>query len=135
MSTRPIPQEDDGFFTETLGQADAAVFGAVREELKRQQEQIELIVSGLGVPIASGGSSDDYLCAVSRGLIQFVCAREERGQAGAVERPVQFASARVIAQHRHAQSIARLQLSRIFDEHTLEIRCARLGHHRQCLIA
>jgi glycine hydroxymethyltransferase len=45
MSTRPIPQEDDGFFTETLGQADAAVFGAVREELRRQQEQIELIAS------------------------------------------------------------------------------------------
>jgi len=45
MSTRPVPQEDDGFFTETLGQADAAVFSAVREELKRQQEQIELIAS------------------------------------------------------------------------------------------
>lgn len=48
-------------------------------EITRIKEQIELIVSGLGVPIGSGGSSDDYLCAVSRGLIQFVCAREERG--------------------------------------------------------
>ena len=45
MSTRPAAPEDDGFFTETLGQADAAVFGAVREELRRQQEQIELIAS------------------------------------------------------------------------------------------
>ncbi len=45
MSTRPAAQEDDGFFTETLGQADAAVFGAVRDELRRQQEQIELIAS------------------------------------------------------------------------------------------
>ncbi len=44
MSTRPA-NEDDGFFTDTLGQSDAAVFTAVREELKRQQEQIELIAS------------------------------------------------------------------------------------------
>jgi glycine hydroxymethyltransferase len=44
MSTRPAPQ-DDGFFTDTLGESDAAVFTAVREELRRQQEQIELIAS------------------------------------------------------------------------------------------
>jgi glycine hydroxymethyltransferase len=44
MSTRPVPQ-DDGFFTDTLGESDAAVFTAVREELRRQQEQIELIAS------------------------------------------------------------------------------------------
>lgn len=48
-------------------------------EIVRIKEQIELIVNALGVPIASGGSTDDYLCAVSRGLIQFVCARQERG--------------------------------------------------------
>jgi glycine hydroxymethyltransferase len=44
MSTRPAV-DDDGFFTDTLGQADAAIFTAVREELRRQQEQIELIAS------------------------------------------------------------------------------------------
>jgi len=44
MSTRP-KAEEDGFFTETLGEADAAVFLCVREELRRQQEQIELIAS------------------------------------------------------------------------------------------
>ena len=38
-----------------------------------------ITVHDLGVPIASGGSTEDYLCAVSRGLIQFVCARQERG--------------------------------------------------------
>lgn len=48
-------------------------------EIARIKEQIEMIVSDLGVPIASGGSIDDYLCAVSRGLIQFVCARQDRG--------------------------------------------------------
>ncbi|MGD9938199.1 MAG: helicase-related protein [Clostridia bacterium] len=48
-------------------------------EILRIKEQIEMIVHDLGVPIASGGSSEDYLCAVSRGLIQFVCARQDRG--------------------------------------------------------
>jgi RNA helicase HrpA len=48
-------------------------------EILRIKEQIELIVHDLGVPIAKGGSVEDYLCAVSRGLIQFVCARQERG--------------------------------------------------------
>lgn len=48
-------------------------------EIARIKEQIELIVHDLGVPISSGGSTEDYLCAVSRGLIQFVCARQERG--------------------------------------------------------
>ena len=48
-------------------------------EIIRIKEQLELIVSDLGVPIGSGGSLSDYLCAVSRGLIQFVCARQGRG--------------------------------------------------------
>jgi ATP-dependent helicase HrpA len=41
--------------------------------------QLEEIVGTLGVPITTGGSRDDYLCAVSRGLVQFVCARSGRG--------------------------------------------------------
>jgi len=45
MSTKPQPANDDGFFTETLGQSDPAVFKAVSGELRRQQEQIELIAS------------------------------------------------------------------------------------------
>lgn len=48
-------------------------------EIVRIREQLEIIVSALGVPISKGGSLYDYLCAVSRGLIQFVCARQERG--------------------------------------------------------
>jgi len=48
-------------------------------EIFRIKEQLELIVSGLGVPIVGGGRCEDYLCAVSRGLIQFVCARQDRG--------------------------------------------------------
>jgi hypothetical protein len=48
-------------------------------EIVRIREQLEIIVSEMGVPILRGGSLYDYLCAVSRGLIQFVCARQERG--------------------------------------------------------
>jgi ATP-dependent helicase HrpA len=48
-------------------------------EIVRIKEQLELIVSDLGVPISGGGSIDDYLCCVSRGLIQFVCVRQDRG--------------------------------------------------------
>ncbi|OHD19469.1 MAG: DEAD/DEAH box helicase [Spirochaetes bacterium GWD1_61_31] len=48
-------------------------------EIVRIKEQLELIVNSLGVPIGHGGSTENYLCAVSRGLIQFVCARAERG--------------------------------------------------------
>jgi len=48
-------------------------------EIVRIREQLEIIVSDMGVPILRGGSLYDYLCAVSRGLIQFVCARQERG--------------------------------------------------------
>ncbi len=48
-------------------------------EIVRVKEQIELIVSDIGIPVSSGGPVEDYLCAVSRGLIQFVCVRQERG--------------------------------------------------------
>ena len=48
-------------------------------EIVRIREQLEIIVSEMGVPILRGGSLYDYLCAVSRGLIQFICARQERG--------------------------------------------------------
>jgi RNA helicase HrpA len=48
-------------------------------EIVRIKEQLELIVSDLGVPISAGGSIDDYLCCIGRGLIQFVCVRQERG--------------------------------------------------------
>lgn len=48
MSTNPDTLHDvqpDGFFTRGLAEADAAVFAGVRHELKREQEQIELIAS------------------------------------------------------------------------------------------
>ena len=48
MSTNPTTLHDvqpDGFFTRGLAEADPAVFGGVRDELKREQTQIELIAS------------------------------------------------------------------------------------------
>jgi RNA helicase HrpA len=45
------------------------------DEILNIKAQIEEIVSEIGVPILSGGSLADYLCAVSTGLIQFVCVR------------------------------------------------------------
>lgn len=48
-------------------------------EIVRIKEQIEIIVHDLGFTLASNGTTEDYLCAVSRGLIQFICVREEQG--------------------------------------------------------
>jgi len=50
----------------------------VMAEIDSIIEQLELIVSHLGAAILSGGPVEDYLCAVARGLIQFVCVREGR---------------------------------------------------------
>lgn len=47
-------------------------------EISNVKDQLELIVSDMGVPILSGGPASDYLCSVARGLIQFVCVREGR---------------------------------------------------------
>ncbi|MCS6987263.1 MAG: serine hydroxymethyltransferase [Sphingomonadaceae bacterium] len=44
MSTLPATARE-GFFTETLAEADPQVFAALADELRRQQEQIELIAS------------------------------------------------------------------------------------------
>ncbi len=48
-------------------------------EIANIKGQLEEIVSAIGVPIGSGGPWDDFLCAVSRGLIQFVCERTGKG--------------------------------------------------------
>ncbi len=46
MSSRPSNDvQPDGFFTDTLGDADAAVADAIRAELDRERNQIELIAS------------------------------------------------------------------------------------------
>jgi hypothetical protein len=47
-------------------------------EIANVTAQLEEIVSGMGLPLLSGGPLEDYLSAVATGLIQFVCVREGR---------------------------------------------------------
>jgi len=47
-------------------------------EIANVVSQLEEIVSSLKIPLIGGGSREDYLCAVARGLIQFVCVRDGR---------------------------------------------------------
>lgn len=47
-------------------------------EIVNIKEQLEQIVSKEGIPILSSGSTDDYLCCVAAGLIQFVCIRSDK---------------------------------------------------------
>jgi RNA helicase HrpA len=51
----------------------------VMNEIVNIKQQLEEIVSEMGVPITGRGSTKDYLCAVSTGLIQFVCERTGKG--------------------------------------------------------
>ncbi|MGP1520292.1 MAG: helicase-related protein [Treponema sp.] len=51
----------------------------IMEEIVNIKEQLELIVSDMGIPILSGGSVDDYLTSIAKGMIQAVCSRYERG--------------------------------------------------------
>ncbi len=48
------------------------------KEIVNIKEQLELIVSDMGVPILSGGNIEDYLTAVAKGMIQFVCVSQGR---------------------------------------------------------
>jgi len=50
----------------------------VMAEIANIKEQLEMIVSDMGVPILSGGSVDDYLAAVATGMLQFVCVHDGR---------------------------------------------------------
>ncbi|MDR1178908.1 MAG: ATP-dependent RNA helicase [Spirochaetales bacterium] len=51
----------------------------IMSEIRNVREQLALIVGDMGIPVSSGGPVRNYLSAVARGLIQFVCARSGRG--------------------------------------------------------
>ncbi len=51
----------------------------VLTEISNIKRQLSEIVSSLEVPLSSGGPTHDYLCAIGRGLIQFVCVNTGRG--------------------------------------------------------
>jgi len=48
-------------------------------DLVNIENQLEEIVSDMGVPISEGGSIEDFLTTCAKGLIQFVCVRSGRG--------------------------------------------------------
>ena len=48
-------------------------------EILNVRDQLIDIVGDMNIPIGSGGSQVDYLCAISAGLLQFVCVRSGRG--------------------------------------------------------
>lgn len=50
----------------------------IMAEILNIKEQLEQIVADMGIPIGSGGHTDDYLCCVACGMIQFVCVRAGR---------------------------------------------------------
>ncbi|MDR0403411.1 MAG: ATP-dependent RNA helicase [Treponema sp.] len=51
-------------------------------EIANVAVQLEEIVSAMKIPVLSGGDVEDYLCCVGRGLIQFVCVREDAVRPG-----------------------------------------------------
>jgi len=53
--------------------ADYYLEAKTMREILNIKYQLEEIVSEIGVPILHGGSIADYLCSISRGLIQSVC--------------------------------------------------------------
>ena len=48
----------------------------VMAEIANIKDQLEMIVSDMGIPVLSGGTMDDYLCSIASGMIQFVCIRD-----------------------------------------------------------
>ena len=66
-----VAQEDTEKFCE-LNYLDHRVLS----EIKNIKEQLELIVSDMGIPISSGGKNDDYLTCIASGMIQFIAVRE-----------------------------------------------------------
>ena len=51
----------------------------VMDEILNIKEQLAEIVSELKIPVLGGGLYDDYLCAIGRGLIQFVAIHASHG--------------------------------------------------------
>ena len=53
--------------------------GRTMREILNIKLQLETIISDMGIPIRSRGDLSEYLRAISRGLIQFICMRQQKG--------------------------------------------------------
>jgi HrpA-like RNA helicase len=85
-------RDEDGDFVSCLKLYDAYMLSPLKQkfceknylderamaEIANVVSQLEEIVSSMKIPLIGGGSREDYLCAVARGLIQFVCVRDGR---------------------------------------------------------
>jgi len=85
-------RDEDGDFVSYLKLYDAYIGSPLKQkfcennylderamaEIANVVNQLEEIVSSLKIPLLGGGGTEDYLCAVARGLIQFVCVRDGR---------------------------------------------------------
>ena len=47
-------------------------------EIHNVTVQLGMILSDLKIPVLSGGSMEDYLASIAKGLVQFICVREGR---------------------------------------------------------
>lgn len=50
----------------------------IMAEIANIKEQLEMIVSDMGIPVTSGGTIESYLACIATGMIQFVCIRDGR---------------------------------------------------------
>lgn len=64
-----------------------------------------------------------------------LAAAEVTGRGGDSDLPDEQRFPREVAQHRHAQAVARFQRRVVVDEHALEVRRARGGQGRERLVA
>lgn len=71
--TLVTPKEKDTFCTRSYLERQTM------DELLHIVEQLSDIVSSRQIPLTSGGPYHDFVCALSAGLLQFVCTRSGRG--------------------------------------------------------
>ena len=87
-------------------------------EIANIKQQLEEIVSEMGIPIMSGGSIKDYLCAISVGLIQFVCERTKKNS----YRSLTADRIRIHARQRHVPGNS--QVHRCGRDRQKPVRCS-----------
>ena len=85
-------RDEDGDFISYLKLFEAYVSSPIKQkfceknylderamaEILNVVNQLTEIISSMKIPLLTGGSNEDYLSAVARGLIQFVCVRDGR---------------------------------------------------------
>lgn len=50
----------------------------IMEEIANVKSQLEQIICDMGIPVLSSNNTEDYLCCIATGLIQFVCVSDKK---------------------------------------------------------